>query len=227
MSQEPAAGQKQGAALRLFVGAKKIENRRRLLDAATRIFEESGYLAPSVDDIAQAAGVSRQTFYRHFDSKLAIGIAFFQEQRATALPLWSAIDDAGARDPVRVRAWVESLLDHYYQRRRALRTLLEMSIVEPDFVSVARDLVPDHMAVLGTLIPVFRADGESAADSMRLADAWLTVYQITDQCSLFASGFAALGRDSMIQALSDVFLAFVRRQDVRAARQDGSHFPFT
>ena len=45
------------------------EKRRDILAAATRLFTEQGYDGTSVDDIAQAAGVSKQTVYSHFKSK--------------------------------------------------------------------------------------------------------------------------------------------------------------
>ena len=45
--------------------ATKLELRR----AAFRLFEIKGYAHTSVDEIAQAAGVSRSTFFRYFPSK--------------------------------------------------------------------------------------------------------------------------------------------------------------
>ena len=48
---------------------KKIETRLALARAAMRLFEERGYAATTVDDIAAAANVSRRTFFRYFSSK--------------------------------------------------------------------------------------------------------------------------------------------------------------
>jgi AcrR family transcriptional regulator len=45
------------------------KKRQMILDAATRLFTEQGYEGTSVDDIAQEAGVSKQTVYSHFGSK--------------------------------------------------------------------------------------------------------------------------------------------------------------
>jgi AcrR family transcriptional regulator len=48
---------------------KKIETRLALARAAMRLFEERGYDATTVDDIAAAANVSRRTFFRYFSTK--------------------------------------------------------------------------------------------------------------------------------------------------------------
>lgn len=40
----------------------------RILDAARRVFAELGPDAPKIDDFVRAAGISRGTFYNHFDS---------------------------------------------------------------------------------------------------------------------------------------------------------------
>jgi AcrR family transcriptional regulator len=49
-----------------------LDTRRRLLDAAERVFGELGYHEASVVKVAEAAGVAAGTFYLYFDSKRAI-----------------------------------------------------------------------------------------------------------------------------------------------------------
>lgn len=44
-------------------------NRDRLIDAAFALFEEKGFEATTVDDVANRAGVGRTTFFRAFKSK--------------------------------------------------------------------------------------------------------------------------------------------------------------
>ena len=54
--------------------------RQAILEAATAAFLRSGYAA-SVDDIAAAAGVGKQTVYRHFGDKQALFLAALSAAR--------------------------------------------------------------------------------------------------------------------------------------------------
>ncbi len=45
------------------------ENRRRILDVASRLFKDKGFDAVSVAEVMQAAGLTHGGFYGHFSSK--------------------------------------------------------------------------------------------------------------------------------------------------------------
>ena len=51
------------------------QRRAQLLDAANDIFTTKGYHAAAMDDIAEAAGVSKPVLYQHFPSKLDLYLA--------------------------------------------------------------------------------------------------------------------------------------------------------
>ena len=46
--------------------------RRQLFDVALRLFAKRGYAATTMDDIAEAAGVTKPLVYQHFESKRAL-----------------------------------------------------------------------------------------------------------------------------------------------------------
>ena len=56
-----------------------VAARRDIREAAWRLFEERGYAAVSVEEIAASAGVSRTTAYRYFPNRDALLIAAHPE----------------------------------------------------------------------------------------------------------------------------------------------------
>ncbi len=52
--------------------------RTRLLEAVGRAVAEKGYAAATIDDIVRGAGVSKKTFYEHFQDKLECFLAAYE-----------------------------------------------------------------------------------------------------------------------------------------------------
>jgi AcrR family transcriptional regulator len=61
------------------------ETKRRIIDAAYELFYKGGFVRVGVDDIAEAAGVTKRTLYYHFDSKDALVAAVLEVQNALML----------------------------------------------------------------------------------------------------------------------------------------------
>jgi len=55
------------------------QRRVQLLDAASDVFTSRGYHAAAMDDIADAAGVSKPVLYQHFPSKLDLYLALLDQ----------------------------------------------------------------------------------------------------------------------------------------------------
>ena len=55
------------------------QRRIQLLDAASEVFTSKGYHAAAMDDIADAAGVSKPVLYQHFPSKLDLYLALLDQ----------------------------------------------------------------------------------------------------------------------------------------------------
>jgi AcrR family transcriptional regulator len=197
----------QVAGLNEFARQQKEESRRRLIEAAERVFNRAGYIATSVDDIAQEAGVSRQTFYRHYDGKLAIAMEYFERQNDVSMPLWLKIGDLDYTDPAVVIAWITELFDFNEARRLSLRTFVEMGTVEAEFVDRVKDLIPFIIDRLGDKMPAFAAArGKGPTARRRWVNAWLFFYHLREQCSMNASGFMSTDRTHVIDAFTDGFL---------------------
>lgn len=59
---------------------RAADTRAELLDGATKVFAERGYQAATVDEIVAKAGLSKGTFYWHFESKEELFATLLEEQ---------------------------------------------------------------------------------------------------------------------------------------------------
>src|SRR3954447_20280548 len=99
---------------------RQDRQRRRLNEAAAAVFARMGYADATAEAIAREAGMSKATFYEHFDNKEACILALFDTATETLLSAMqnaSAADDAGAPDPQRryqqsVGAFLQTVAEH-------------------------------------------------------------------------------------------------------------------
>jgi AcrR family transcriptional regulator len=70
---------------------RAVLTRGRVLVAAAEVFARTGFLAASMNDIVEAAGVTKGAVYFHFPSKEALAVAIVEEQFAQWPPMVAAI----------------------------------------------------------------------------------------------------------------------------------------
>ena len=88
------------------------ENQRwRLLAAAAEVLAERGYARTTAADIASCAGVSRSTFYKHFDNLDQCLLAAYEMAADCLCDLVSAsCEEQRSDSPARLRAAIEEAL---------------------------------------------------------------------------------------------------------------------
>ncbi|MFJ1458346.1 TetR/AcrR family transcriptional regulator [Nocardia sp. N2S4-5] len=76
---------------------RAVHAAERILDAAAELFAARGVAATGMADIAKAAGCSRATLYRYFDSRQAVRLAFVhREARRIGAAVLREIEDTAA-----------------------------------------------------------------------------------------------------------------------------------
>ncbi len=85
--------------------------RERLLDAAVNVVAEKGYGATTVADLTKEAGVSRTTFYEHFEDKEACFLAAYDTAADVLARRIGAAFETQEAWPDRVRAGLAALLE--------------------------------------------------------------------------------------------------------------------
>lgn len=82
--------------------------RTRLLEAARDVIRTQGFAATSVDQLCQAAGVTKGAFFHHFASKEALGVAAAQFWAETTTELFANAPYHDHADPLeRVLAYID------------------------------------------------------------------------------------------------------------------------
>jgi AcrR family transcriptional regulator len=109
---------------------KGVQTRARLLEAAERVFEESGFLEARISDIAETAGLSHGSFYHYFESKEEIfrEVAAAVEERLSE-PMATVILDreSSATPPARIREAIRRHLKSYRAEAKMIGVIEQVS----------------------------------------------------------------------------------------------------
>lgn len=82
------------------------------MDIALRVFAERGYHAASMDDIAEAAEVSKPVLYQHFSGKYELFLTLLDEQLAVVRDAMVSGMAAADTNEERVRGAVRTLFEY-------------------------------------------------------------------------------------------------------------------
>jgi AcrR family transcriptional regulator len=108
---------------------KKADTRRALVDAASELFAERGVQATTMDDIAQAAGMSRTSVFNYFGHKemilCEIGARYVRE-------IAGPLREGDPRDPGQAFSEVTDALAEIAARQPAVITAIARETTHPD-----------------------------------------------------------------------------------------------
>ena len=138
------------------------ESKTRILDAALQVIRSKGYSATRIEDVCEAAGLTKGSFFHHFSSKEELAIAAADYWNETTSALFAAAPYHKPKDPVdRILAYVDfrkallrgdlpeftclvgTMTQEIYDTHPAIREACEHSIS-----SHAATLVPDIQAAI-------------------------------------------------------------------------------
>jgi len=178
---------------------KKQRTRELLIETANRLFLEQGFDRTTVDQIAEAAGVSQRTFFRYFAAKDEVVFSKHDERISRFRTLLTEKRDGkGPAEAVR-SALAEFARDYQRQRRELLR---EWRIVTGSPLLVARDVEQDlefEQAIAEVLLSGDPAGAAAERRARIIAGAIFGAVRATLQ-EWFSQGckqdLAELGRDT-------------------------------
>lgn len=148
---------------------QKADRRRRILDAAAKLFHETGFDAARIEDIAERAEVSVGTVYNYFDTKGDILVATVAIEVEEVLAQGALVID---NPPSNVGKALDRLIAGYYDHsltylsKQMWRTAVALSIQHPEatFSKVYSDLDQRLCQQVSALMERLRVDGIVRAD---------------------------------------------------------------
>jgi TetR/AcrR family transcriptional repressor of nem operon len=105
------------------------DSKTKLLDAAVRVIRTKGYAASTLDDICESAGLTKGSFFHHFESKQDLAVAAAQRFAEVADGLFANAPYRALADPL------DRLLGYVDFRRAILQGAL-----------------PEFTCLLGTMV---------------------------------------------------------------------------
>jgi TetR/AcrR family transcriptional repressor of mexJK operon len=105
--------------------ARGARKRAAILEAAQQVFFANGFVGTSMDQVAAAAAVSKQTVYKHFTNKVAL----FREV---------VINIVRARDAGITANWFSSSEGSFEEQLRSFARFFLKGVMQPDVLRLRR-----------------------------------------------------------------------------------------
>ena len=107
--------------------------REKILRVANRLFYQNGYRATAVNQIIEEAAVAKATFYSHFKSKEALGLAYLDLRESIVFRAIKGELDRLARSPLDKALALFTAQEHYHLRPADFQADLEEAAREDPF----------------------------------------------------------------------------------------------
>ncbi len=121
--------------------------REAILAAAEEVFAANGYHGASLDDIAQAAGISKALIYEHFASKRELHASLITAYVEETFRRLQANATAGLRGEERLRGGIDAFLSFVEEHREGWRALFR-DAADPDAPHESERAIEMHAALL-------------------------------------------------------------------------------
>jgi AcrR family transcriptional regulator len=131
------------------------QRRTQLLSVAVEVFGERGFHATSMDEVAEAAGVTKPVLYQHFPSKRALYRELLDDVDAQLVAQLVEATAGAASGRERVEAGFAAYFRFVSENRAAFRLLFGASVRnDPEFAVVAERAIDRIADLIAELIEI-------------------------------------------------------------------------
>ena len=147
--------------------ARKDFTRAHICAAAREVFFLRGYGAPTMENIAQAAGIQRSTLYTHFREKEEILAAITEDYTAELRPVIARLPG-----PRPTRAEIESWIDDFARFAAAQRAPTELLVTASAVAHLPKPIKKFGVELLGMFAARLPAFKKALQSERGLPHAW-------------------------------------------------------
>ena len=149
-----------------------------ILQTAERLFGEKGYHGVSIDEVAEAAGVSKGLVFYHFTSKKALIEHILQDAMTTLLTRWDAIARSDESGRAKLGAVVQASFDMFGSRPYLLRIAFLEAPFEEEMKDILAQVSEESVRRVDDLVKDGISKGEFRPVDSRIAASLLLVMSI-------------------------------------------------
>jgi AcrR family transcriptional regulator len=180
------------------------DQRELILVTAAALFARSGYPATSMNEVAQACGLSKATLYHYYRDKYALLVSISEEH---VTRLQGIVQDALLKEPTpqgRMRALIRRLVEEYADAQNAHRVLTE-DVKFLDAPDRDRILAKEREVVQGfaQVVAALRPDLKDAALTKPLT---MLLFGMVNWLFTWMKPDGPLDYDAMAPIVADLFL---------------------
>lgn len=184
------------------------ERREHILDAAMQIFENKGFAATNVAEIASLAGIAKGTIYLYFESKQQIFAAILNERSFVPLLADLLIEDQPLEDTLR------NLAQNFQSYMETHLPLIRMAMADGIRFPDCAEQVYQESILKGNLILADYLEKQSKAGNIRpLKNPFLTakifmgmmMYHVLTQEVMGGKNIIYISQDEWIDEVIKIF----------------------
>lgn len=183
------------------------DQREAILACAAHLFAQRGYMATSMNQVAEAAGLSKATLYHYFKDKYALLVQIAESHVRSLEALVAEVEARGLAPQPRLRALIEAIIRAYAGAQHAHRVLTEdVRFLQPEdrarLLAAERRVVDGFARAIADWQPQHRAAQVDTPLTMLLFGMvnWMFTWMRPE---------GLLDHDALAPMVADLFLAGV------------------
>jgi AcrR family transcriptional regulator len=190
------------------------DQRELILEKAAALFARSGYPATSMNQVAEACGLSKATLYHYYKDKYALLVSICQGHVSRLQRIVRDVLAEELEPEAQMRALIARLVEEYADAQHAHRVLTEdVKFLEPDDRERVLDQEREVVRGFARVVAALRPDLEQAAMSKPLT---MLLFGMINWMFTWMRPEGALDYDAIAPVVADLFLGGLAAVEVPA-----------